>query len=570
MKRPIRILASILLFPLLYFAFILVLTVQAGLPIWEAAKRILLELTVLSLTPNAVLRGRFPTLPEIASAGVPSYIVMGVVVVLVWAAISNVLLATGKYLTKLFNKLSYRNRVVVTGSFVIVVTIWVLLPMRPTPLPTTITIDVSQLVGEMPNHHRGFSQGGESQMRDLGYFESAMERLKELEPRFVRIDHIYEYYNVFSLDTAGIPRYDWSELDRVIDAIIASGAEPFICLSYTPPALTQTTAYAPPIDLDIWEELVFETVYHLNIERELGIRYWEVWNEPNLTSFWAGTIEEYLQLYAASARGALRADPTIQLGGPSTSSVPYFGSAFAILYEHNWITELAQFTEEQTLPLNFLSWHLYSQNSQDYPANIEIHQQWVAGLNPQPQLFLTEWNWNSGYVPEFDNGATNAFIANTIAEFSESPLDQAFYFEPIDGAAAWEGRWGLMRADGVAKPAYSAFQLMSELSGDRLLVENSQSVIGAIATRNNDDVTIVLWNNESEHPTRSIDVIISGLLSNTNLTANLYGADAASEDIVNGLLLETLQIEENRDGDWFLTLSIPRNAIRLLQFSLAD
>ena len=34
---------------------------------------------------------------------------------------------------------------------------------------------------------------------------------------------------------------------------------------------------------------------------QLGIRYWEIWNEPDLIPFWTGTPAQFYALYAATA-----------------------------------------------------------------------------------------------------------------------------------------------------------------------------------------------------------------------------------------------------------------------------
>jgi hypothetical protein len=39
------------------------------------------------------------------------------------------------------------------------------------------------------------------------------------------------------------------------------------------------------------------------------VRVWEIWNEPDLSSFWSGAVEDYVALLAAAYRGAKRADP---------------------------------------------------------------------------------------------------------------------------------------------------------------------------------------------------------------------------------------------------------------------
>ena len=570
-KRWGRVLSSILLFPVLYLLFVLIADFRANIPLLAAMEQFSSEVFILSLFPLATLRGRYPTTLELADMGIGHYVVMTVTVLAWWIVTSNLLRVGWKLTRSWLNPLPRRPKRIGFGLAIGIAILWLMLPVLPSSDSAQIRVDITQVVGPMPQHQRGFSQGGEVKMREPGYFEDAMERLSELHPQFVRIDHIYDYYNVYTIDTDGTPRYNWVELDRVIDAICSSGAEPFISVSYTPPALAQNTIYDLPTDLAAWEELVFQTVYHLNIERGLNIRYWEIWNEPNLSGFWVGTLEEYLALYQATARGALRADPSVHIGGPATSSRQDARTALLFVTERPWIIELARYTQRNELPLDFVSWHLYDPTPANYLRNVATHQSWVAELNPPPELFLTEWNWTGGRASAFDNGGTIAYLAATLATLADSSLDQAFFFEPVDGATGWDGFWGIMRADGAVKPTYRAFQLLSELSGDRLLTQNTHAHVGGLATREGNEVNILLWN-YTGNPTPA-EVVIVGLPVNSEILANIYGVAAEPgnsfyETGANDLRIGIAPLVLTRAGQRQLTVHMPPNSIRLIQFPI--
>ncbi|PZS00981.1 MAG: hypothetical protein DLM69_05680, partial [Candidatus Chloroheliales bacterium] len=152
----------------------------------------------------------------------------------------------------------------------------------------------------------GVSQGGESY--EPHFFANVIARGRDLQPRLVRIDNIYSHYNVVNFDAEGKMFYNWSGLDAVVSDIEAMDAQPLMDLSYMPPALTarpgaEGANVSPPRIYDQWEQLVYDTVYHYNIEQRRGIQYWEVWNEPNITDVWHGTQQDYYLLYDASQRG---------------------------------------------------------------------------------------------------------------------------------------------------------------------------------------------------------------------------------------------------------------------------
>ena len=109
------------------------------------------------------------------------------------------------------------------------------------------------------------------------------------------------------------------------------GIRPFLELGFMPQALKsgeQSIFYwranvTPPDSYEKWAALVKATLEHL-VERygRDEVITWpvEVWNEPNIP-FWAGTMEEYFQLYDYSAKAVKEVDPRIQLGGPAICGV---------------------------------------------------------------------------------------------------------------------------------------------------------------------------------------------------------------------------------------------------------
>ena len=78
----------------------------------------------------------------------------------------------------------------------------------------------------------------------------------------------------------------------------------------------------PPRDMQKWADFMRAFTLHVR-ERyghdEVKTWYFEVWNEPNLDGFWAGTQQQYFDLYAASARAIKSVSPEYKVGGPGTA-----------------------------------------------------------------------------------------------------------------------------------------------------------------------------------------------------------------------------------------------------------
>lgn len=351
---------SLLLVLVFNALYLIVSSWAAGYLTWDnLSARIQAEAALVGFTLRAVVWGRYPTVVEMMRTASPvEYLLSALLCWLVIATMVFLIWSAGQHLIGLLPHRAKRVLAwMISAASMVVLGAWGLSRLfQPVPPEQAhVVIDLNVILGPMNEHARGFSQGGESEMQQPGYFEQATTALQSIEPHFIRIDHLYDYYGVFQLGANGQPKYNWTELDRIVDAILASGAQPLMCLSYLPLALAEGSVYAPPSDLGKWEDLIYQTVYHFNVERQLGIRYWEVWNEPNVPSFWNGTLDEYLRMYEATARGARRADPAVLIGGPATASVERWLDMGLPYFEQNWINELSRFTQAHGLPLDFVS-----------------------------------------------------------------------------------------------------------------------------------------------------------------------------------------------------------------------
>lgn len=257
LKRLINALFAALLFPTIHFGYVFALSIHQKESLSHILTRFFIETLVIVLWSLSLINGRFPTSVDLsAMTSLEIVLLLGFTVGL-WLYFGLLIKGlAGIFRPLISNHLRRWQKFAVAFTFATVLLIWMLLPRLPSPDHATIHINLTETIGPMPTLQRGFSQGGEIQMRDQGYFETAMSQLSDLRPTFIRIDHLYDYYDVFSIPADGSPHYDWTELDRIVDAIIGAGAEPFMSISYTPPALSNGDMSDPPTDLAAWEEQV--------------------------------------------------------------------------------------------------------------------------------------------------------------------------------------------------------------------------------------------------------------------------------------------------------------------------
>lgn len=372
--------------------------------------------------------------------------------------------------------------------------------------PANLIVNTEAVLGPMPRPWRNLAQGGESHDWRMG---SLVPQVKALNPEYVRIDHIYTFYDVVS-GTPGNLTFDFSKLDPVLDDIKAAGAKPYIALSYMPPALGGGDILAQPQNWSDWQLVVQRTIQHISGTRGFDNVYYEVWNEPDLFGKWHyGGAKNYLTLYNYSSRGAQAAANTagvrpFKLGGPVNTA----------LYK-NWFTAMAKYVKENNLRWDFFSWHRYSDDINQYRKDMTEIRTWLQDypdLEATLELHITEWGHDSDVNPGYD---TNYGAAHTVAGAIEMVgiVERAFVFEIQDGkdpgGQEYWGRWGLFTHQDFgskAKPRYHALRMLDRLANQRVQVQGKGSFVKALAARDNDGNTEVVISNFDERNRNSEQV----------------------------------------------------------------
>ena len=291
---------------------------------------------------------------------------------------------------------------------------------RASGLPANLVIDMTTDYGQSSDAWRNLAQGGEEKGRML---LPIIPQLKTLKPEYIRIDHVFDYYNM-------------QELENVIGDITATGAKPFIALSYMPPSISKSGEITDlPVNWADWENLVQKVIERISGKNALAISdvYYEVWNEPDLFGgFKISGPKNYLDLYLHSAIGASRAVNTLpyKFGGPATTG-----------FYDNWMKGLLNFVSKNNLKLDFLSWHRYSRNLDDFEKDVAKARGLLANYNLSGrEMIISEMGPNSendsvydGLFGSIHEIATSIVLQNEVAK--------TFTFEIKDGPSE-KKYWG--------------------------------------------------------------------------------------------------------------------------------
>lgn len=212
--------------------------------------------------------------------------------------------------------------------------------------------------------------------------------------------------------------YNFGPTDRLLASIKDVGAEVIFRIGRS-----EGSNVDPPKDFDRYAEVVKHIVLHYNKGWANGfrynIRYWEVWNEPDLGRlFWGGDAPQFFQLYEKIARAVKQADRRALVGGPAISrpNDP----------DNPWLDDFLKFVKARKLPLDFYSWHWYATDSNDPLDVIRIGHDVRARLDRhgfrKTLSMLNEWNYGLIDPPPPDMQRAG-FLTSALIYMQDAPID---------------------------------------------------------------------------------------------------------------------------------------------------
>ena len=326
--------------------------------------------------------------------------------------------------------------------------------------------------------------------------------------------HYVDIPNVFP-DFEANPKkpesYDFALTDAYLKQIQAAGTKIFYRLGVTIETNYRIKGYhnRPPKDFKKWAEICAGIVRHYNHGWaggfELGIEYWEIWNEPENPPMWSGTREQYFELYRIASKRLKEEFPKIKVGG--YASCGFYAVNRADRKENEfycgfitWYEKFLKFvtSKKTAAPLDFFSWHLYTAD----PEEIALHAEYVQGklreygLTEAENIF-DEWNYltpnlKRRYLDMKDNEGAS-FVGAAFCRMQDSPIDKAMYYDAYPQRAYC----GLYHFPGTrTTQTYSVFMMWNTLYrlGSRCAAEADEAKLYVCAAADRKDRALLLCN----------------------------------------------------------------------------
>jgi len=330
---------------------------------------------------------------------------------------------------------------------------------------------------------------------------------------------------VYSEDADGNPIYDWTIMDRILDAYLEAGVRPYAQIGFMPKALSIHpdqyqhdwkpgdpydrifTGWAyPPEDYEKWEELVYQWVRH-SVERygkdEVESWYWQVWNEADI-GYWQGRprVETFLRLHDHAIAGVKRALPTAKVGGPD---IAYNGDFLRAFLEH-CLRGTNHATGEMGTPIDFISFHAKGNprlvsRGDDHPGHVRMGMgQQLRAIDNSMRIVASFPELNDTPIiigesdpdgcaacrateyPQYAYRNTSQFASYTAASFARKYELAERHGVNLEGALTWSFTFedqplfaGLraLATGGIDKPILNTFRMFAKMGGRRLAVESS-------------------------------------------------------------------------------------------------
>ncbi len=265
-------------------------------------------------------------------------------------------------------------------------------------------------------------------------------RLHDCHYPYPDVVDIPAIFPLFHLDADDPSNYNFKKTDDYILELLKSGTKIAYRLGVSIEHSKVKYYIYPPADYDKWAKICVNIIRHYNEGWangfHLNIKYWEVWNEPDVDECWGGSKEQYFELYKTTVKAIKKHNPDIMVGTAGVANVSRLGPP------------LLAYCKENQLPIDFFSWHSYTTDPQRI-TEVAIYARKLLddyGYT-KTESHLNEWNhwpgdwkklggryyWKKMATTGMGGAASTAFTASTLINLQDLPVDQAMFYSGYRG-----------------------------------------------------------------------------------------------------------------------------------------
>jgi xylan 1,4-beta-xylosidase len=323
------------------------------------------------------------------------------------------------------------------------------------------------------------------------------------------------------INIGSYPNWNFTNVNRIYDTILACGLEPVVELDFMPVSLQSNGNPSPPKDYSQWQHLVTEFAKNL-INRYGAERvrkwYWEVWNEPNWMGSWKGTMTDYYKLFKYARAGIKSVDSSLIVGGPATiwndSLQSFYDNCpetdFLSNHCYGWydgdIADAVRIRDDNRVRATIIK----NSGKKMYSLNTEYSSNYSGGGgNTYANVYSMDSHRNAAFVAK----VTKLIVADHTSSTAPAPDIISYWAisDVFDEAFPGFGSWiedhnkipfgqvfGLINYQGIRKPTFNAFKMLNMMGTTRLSLNggsgDNDGVDGFAAIKDTSQVSILVYN----------------------------------------------------------------------------
>lgn len=304
-----------------------------------------------------------------------------------------------------------------------------------------------------------------------------------------RIFDVHFIFPLMHLDAKDPNNYFFKATDHAMKRMRDAGLKVFYRLGTSIEHSGPTVHFNSliPEDFDKMAEVFAATVRHYNKGWANGfywdIKYWEIWNEPNIfNSMWClpdgdngdGKRELrqklFVEFFVKCLKRLKSEFPDIKVGGPALAD-----------YHESYFRAIFDACKKEGIEPDFVSWHHYGHNlDTNFKAAEELRRLCDSYGFTKCELILNEWHYLGDYSwgglassdpkdikkvwhgPASHNGIDSSiYTLSHFARFQSSVIDQAYFY-----GCSHTGNWGYMNGHKEKYKIWYALKLYAPLAAN--------------------------------------------------------------------------------------------------------
>ena len=327
---------------------------------------------------------------------------------------------------------------------------------------------------------------------------------------------VHAVFPDFNADVNNPSSYDFVVTDNYLKQITECGSKVFYRLGTKIEHEVKKYNTLPPKDFKKWAEICEHIIMHYTEGWADGfkydIKYWEIWNEPDLDPedatnkrTWGGTNAQFYEFYEIAATHLKSRFPSLKIGGPASA------------YREEWIEGFFKHltSNGKKIPLDFFSWHCYGSTVE----KVQNRSKWVREkLNEygytSTESILNEWN----YIKSWDDFAYSvrhitsikgaAFEAALMCNSqSEGLIDMLMYYDARP--SSYNGLFDYYTYEPLkGYYPFKMFNALYELENACESVVDSENIYLAAAKSEDKKAVMIAYFTDDDSLNESIDIVL--------------------------------------------------------------